>query len=94
MEKLQSAIIERIRLLMYRRGFSGNELERQAGLSSGYVSQLLQGKRLPSLYTLDRIEGALGAPVLTIAGRQPNLTRSGRSYAQVRGNEPMPSRGL
>ena len=89
MVRLQSEVIERVRALLWRRRWSGNELERRAGLSPGYLSQLLNGKRVPSLYTLERIEQALGSPILTIAGRQPKNTLSGRSYEHRNDPEPM-----
>ncbi len=90
MVKIQPAINERIRTLLWRKHWSGNELERRAGLSPGYLSQVLQGKRVPSLGTLDRIEKALGAPILAIAGRLPQFTRSGQSYARRNDPEPLP----
>ena len=45
--------------LLGRLGRSQNELARQCGLSSGYLSQLMNGKRSPSPYARRRLRQAL-----------------------------------
>ena len=80
MSDLEKSICDRLQVLMWRRGWSAAELERRAGLGHGYLSQILLGKRQPSLRTISRLEGALGSPIIAIAGRKPERTDSGRSY--------------
>jgi transcriptional regulator with XRE-family HTH domain len=53
--------------LAYRRehsdggiGISQAQLAARAGLSSGMVSQIEQGRRTPSLETIERLAGAMG----------------------------------
>ena len=43
-----------------RLGLSQNDLARQAGVSSGYLSRLMNGTRCPSARTCHRLEEALG----------------------------------
>ena len=45
--------------LLDRLGMSWNELARQCGLSSGYLSQLMNGRRSPSPYDRRRLRRAL-----------------------------------
>ena len=46
--------------LMDRLDISQNELARRAGLASGYMSELMNGKRSPSSRTRRRLLRALG----------------------------------
>ena len=46
--------------LLDERDISQNELARLCGLSSGYMSQLMGGKRSPSAHARRRIQGVLG----------------------------------
>ena len=43
-----------------RFGMSQNDLAREAGLSSGYLSRLMNGTRFPSARTCRRLEEVLG----------------------------------
>ena len=46
--------------LLDERDISQNELARLCGLSSGYMSQLMSGKRSPSAHVRRDIQNALG----------------------------------
>ena len=46
--------------LLDQRGISQNELARLVGISSGYMSDLMSGKRSPSPHMRRRIQEALG----------------------------------
>ncbi len=46
--------------LLDERAISQNELARLCGLSSGYMSQLMSGKRSPSAHVRRNIQEALG----------------------------------
>ena len=46
--------------LLDRLGMSQNELARQCGLSSGYLSQLMNGRHSPSPYARRRLQQVLG----------------------------------
>ena len=48
------------RELLDRLGMSWNELARQCGLSSGYLSQLMNGRHSPSPYARRRLQQVLG----------------------------------
>ena len=45
-----------------RHNLSQNELARQLGITSGYLSQLISGQRCPSPQLRRRLLGALGDP--------------------------------
>ena len=68
-------------------GLSQTELARRAGTSQATVSAYENGAKEPSVRTLDRLLGAMGAR-LTVAGgrREPTdheLERAGRRLAEV-----------
>ena len=46
--------------LITRRNMSQNELARRAGISSGYLSHLLAGRKCPSPAVRRRLQAALG----------------------------------
>ena len=46
--------------LLDRRGISQNELARLVGISSGYMSDLMSGKRSPSPHMRRRLQEVLG----------------------------------
>ena len=47
--------------LLHRRNMTKNELASRTGLATGYLSQLLNGKRNPSPATRQRLQEVLGA---------------------------------
>ena len=47
--------------LLHRRNMTKNELAARTGLATGYLSQLLNGKRNPSAATRQLLQDALGA---------------------------------
>ena len=47
--------------LLSQMGISQNELARRAGITGAYLSQLVNRKRSPSIRTVRRLLGALGA---------------------------------
>ena len=51
---------ERVWKLMHRRNVSQNDLARLAGISSGYLSQLMRGRRCPSPECRRRLMRILG----------------------------------
>ena len=51
---------ERVWDLLNRRNMSQNELARLARISSGYLSQLISGKKSPSPAVRRRLQAALG----------------------------------
>jgi len=50
---------EAVRERMTAHGFSQNEVARQVGISSGYLSQIMNGNRAPSPRVLKRLHGVL-----------------------------------
>ncbi len=63
MDAIHRHLATRIRQLARSRKMSMNRLADFAGLGRGYVSDVLAGKKSPTLRTLAKIAGALEVPV-------------------------------
>lgn len=53
-------VSNRIKTIRYEKGFTQRTLAEKAKLSYGFISDIENGKRIPSLSTLDKIAKALG----------------------------------
>ena len=77
---------ERIRALRAEQQLPQRPLAEKAGLAPSMVSQIESGRLTPSLHTLGKIAGALGAPIATLFdGASPgkiSVTRQ-RDYPKV-----------
>ncbi len=62
---------ERLRELRRNRGLTLGQLAEQAGVTTGFISQLENGKNSPSLMTLRRITEALGVPFSDLFAPEP-----------------------
>lgn len=69
MNRYVPLIQARVRTLKERRGLSLRALASLCGISSVHVHHILHGSRNPSFEVLCALERALGAPILTTAGR-------------------------
>ncbi|MBM4319312.1 MAG: helix-turn-helix transcriptional regulator [Deltaproteobacteria bacterium] len=68
-EQERTTLQQRLRELLASRGLSVSALARQAGLSKGYVSQLLSGKASnPSVEAVSRMAEALGVTRAALLG--------------------------
>ena len=57
--ELQAVVTSRIRQLAEAKGYSINRLADFAGISAGYLSTVVRGKKSPSLRTITKIADAL-----------------------------------
>lgn len=60
---------ERIRRLRRERRWTQQELAARVGVTTAYIGHLERGERKPSLETMVRLSGALGAGLDRLAGR-------------------------
>lgn len=60
MDSLAKKIGKRISELRRKKGFTSEQLAYENGISKGYLSDLENGKRLPTLLMLAKIAKALG----------------------------------
>jgi transcriptional regulator with XRE-family HTH domain len=63
MDDLHRQVVVRIRALARKRRWSANQLADFAGLGRGFVSEVLAGKKSPTLRTLAKLAAALDVPV-------------------------------
>jgi transcriptional regulator with XRE-family HTH domain len=85
----------RVRELRETRGLSQDELASHAGLGSqGALSNVEQGKRLPSLPTVLALADALGVPLTEIIEPAPANTASRRQAHHLVDQVPDDSIGL
>jgi transcriptional regulator with XRE-family HTH domain len=66
MDDLHKLTVARIRAAARKKKWSANQLADFAGLGRGYLSELLAGKKSPTLRTLGKIAVALEVPVRTL----------------------------
>lgn len=82
----------RIRTLRLRRGLTGMELAKRAGVSPSYVSLIEHGEKVPSEQVAVRLAGVLGEPedryrIWAATARMDAETRA----AVMRSREPLPA---
>ncbi len=65
---------ERLRILREERGLSMRSLARASGLSTNALSMIERGRTSPSVSTLVKLAGALGAPVTAFFRAEPERT--------------------
>lgn len=63
---LQAVVTNRIRELAEAKGYSINRLADFSGISAGYLSTVLRGKKSPSLRTISKIADALDVSPLEL----------------------------
>jgi transcriptional regulator with XRE-family HTH domain len=63
MDDLHRELASRLRTLMRKKRWSANQLADFAGVSRGYLSEVLVGKKSPTLRTLSKLAGALEVAV-------------------------------
>ena len=61
--------LTRVRVLRREQGLTQQELGRKSGLSRSFLSQVENGKSVPSLSSLTRISAALGAMPIDVLVR-------------------------
>jgi transcriptional regulator with XRE-family HTH domain len=66
MDDLHRLTIARIRAAARKKKWSANQLADFAGLGRGYMSEILAGKKSPTLRTLGKIAGALETSVKSL----------------------------
>lgn len=66
MDDLHRLTIARIRTAARKKRWSANRLADFAGLGRGYLSEVLAGKKSPTLRTLGKLAGALEVPVSSL----------------------------
>lgn len=66
--KMATVFPKRLRAERERAGFSQADLAQKSNLSQGHVAQLEQGRKTPSLDTVDRLAEALGVEGPTLLG--------------------------
>jgi transcriptional regulator with XRE-family HTH domain len=64
--ELQLAIAQRIRELRHNKSWSLERLAQETGLSKGYLSQIENREKAPSIGTLSNIAFSLGTDVRTV----------------------------
>lgn len=67
----------RIRTAMDKRGWSANQLADFAGVARGFLSELLAGKKSPSLRTLAKIAAALDVSLRDLVPDTPTSGKRG-----------------
>jgi transcriptional regulator with XRE-family HTH domain len=63
MDDLHKQMVSRVRAAARKKRWSANQLADFAGVSRGYLSDVLAGKKSPTLRTLGKIAVALEVPV-------------------------------
>ncbi|MGB8931732.1 MAG: helix-turn-helix transcriptional regulator [Anaeromyxobacteraceae bacterium] len=63
MDDLHKMMVSRVRAAARKKRWSANQLADFAGVSRGYLSDVLTGKKSPTLRTMGKIAGALEVPV-------------------------------
>lgn len=63
MDKLAKRVGKRISATRRKRGMTSEKLAYENGISKGYMSDIENGNKLPSLKMLDQIAGALGVDI-------------------------------
>lgn len=68
MDAVHRQMASRIRQLAKKRKLTANRLADFSGLGRGFLSNILTGKKSPSLRTLAKIAAALDVPVRELLG--------------------------
>ncbi|MBQ2134403.1 MAG: helix-turn-helix transcriptional regulator, partial [Phascolarctobacterium sp.] len=74
----ENYVIDKIEMLRKKRNLSRYRLARRSGLALSSVSNLLNRKNVPTIYTLEKLCAALGvtmAQFFSIDDTRPNLTK-------------------
>ena len=66
MDDLHLELATRLKAAMRRKRWSANQLADFAGVSRGFVSEVLQGKKSPTLRTLAKLAAALDVQVRSL----------------------------
>lgn len=61
--EIKKVFIERLKEAINEKRISQNELAKKANVSTAYISQLLSGKKNPTIKVVKQIADALGLPV-------------------------------
>ena len=70
-----SSLGENIRQVRKKRKMSQQELARKIEVTSGFLSQIENGKNAPSLVTLKKLAGSLGVSVGYLMGEEEQKSR-------------------
>ncbi len=65
-KSLKKDVAARIASILKEKGWSNNQLGREAGLPKSYVSTVMAGEANLTLETLEKIEDALKVPIIRV----------------------------
>ena len=82
----ENYVIDKIEMLRKKRNLSRYRLARRSGLALSSVSNLLNRKNVPTIYTLEKLCAALGvtmAQFFSIDDTRPNLTKEQEDFLAI-----------
>ena len=65
-DELKKAIAARIAYILREKGWSNNQLGREAGLQKSYISSVMTGSANLTLESIAKLENALKTPIIQI----------------------------
>jgi transcriptional regulator with XRE-family HTH domain len=71
MDEHRAGISARIASILIEKGWSNNQLGREAGIEKSLVSSILSGKANPTLETISKMETALKTPIIRVLKPKP-----------------------